>query len=109
MDISRAENPYSASFGEYTPQPLSVAVDEIYSLRAFLAHIAGSLQADLEMATLPATVRRRHEELLPLLQKGVEGESLYGAFEAKAVLRAMNVPDTLSNHEWAENQGVTLR
>lgn len=108
MDIARAETPYSADYDSYKPSPLSVAVDEIYRLRAFAAHIAGLLQRDLEMATLPATVRRRHEELLPLLQKAVEGEVLFDDFDAKAALRAMNTRDTLSNHEWAVNQGVTL-
>lgn len=109
MDIAQAAVPYSASYHEgMSPLPLSVAVDEIYSLRALAAYIAGLIQADLEMATLPASVRQRHEELLPLLQKAIEGEALYGAFDAKAVLRAMNVPDTLSNQGWARNQGVTL-
>lgn len=107
MDIIRAENPYSAEYGDYTPSPISVAVDEIYRLRAFAAYVAGSLQADLELVTLPASVRRRHEELLPLIQKALEGESMHG-FDAKKALCAMNAPDTLSNQEWALNQGVSL-
>lgn len=107
MDIVRAENPYSAEYGDYTPSPISVAVDEIYRLRAFAAYVAGSLQADLELATLPASVRRRHEELLPLVQKALDGETMRD-FDAKKALSAMNARDTLSNHEWAVNQGVTL-
>lgn len=106
--VTRAEVPYSKSFGDYTPSPLSVAVDEIYMLRALAAFVAGSLQADLEMATLPASVRKRHEALLESLQRAVEGEALYGLFDPKPALAAMNAPKQLSNQGWAENQGVTL-
>lgn len=106
--VNRAEVPYSKYFGDYKPSPLSVAVDEIYMLRALAAHVAGSLQADLGMASLPASVRKRHEELLESLQRAVEGEALYGLFDPKPALSAMNASEQLSNAGWAENQGVTL-
>jgi hypothetical protein len=108
MSVSPAKVSYRASFGAHEPSAISVAVDEIYMLRSLAAHVAQNLQRDLEMATLPASVRTRHEALLPLLQKAVEGEALYGDFDPKPALTAALVDDVLSNQGWAENQGVKL-
>ncbi len=105
----RADAPYSAAYSAgYTPSALSVALDEIYMLRALAAHVAGSFQKDLETATLPASVRRRREELFPLLQLAAEGEALYGHFDPKPALARMNVDDTLTVQSWSENQGVSV-
>lgn len=99
------------SYLSYEGQPaLSVAIDEVYALRALCAHLAVSMTEDMELATLPASTRRRMEALLPLLTKGYLGESLYkdAAIPFKEAFRQVGVSDTLTEHEWSQNQGVPL-
>lgn len=100
------------SYRSYDSQPaLSVAIDEVYALRALCAHIAHSFAEDLELASLPVSTQRRMEELLPLLARGFSGENLYRSGKEvrfKDALRRAGVSDTLTESEWARNQGVKL-
>lgn len=102
-----AEKPYSCDDDPRHPRPvISTAVDEIYYLRALAAEIAASLEEDLALASLPASVRRRHERLLAMTAKATVGEVIWHEFDAKGALKRAGLPDVLSNEEWAANQHV---
>lgn len=100
--------PALENYSAYEGQPkISVAIDEVYTLRALCAHIFNGFTEDLDLSSLPATTRRRMEELLPLLSRATVGESLYSVlnFDRKKALQKAGAPDTLTESEWERNQG----
>lgn len=107
VKLMPAVRPYSERADpSHRPPALSVAVDEIYYLRAFAAHVAASLRADLELASLPKSARVRAEKLLEAAGKAMTGEVLWGEFDAKRVLADAGLPDAYSDEQWAASQGV---
>lgn len=104
--------PAVENYSAYEGQPkISVAIDELYQLRALCAHILNGFTEDLDLTSLPATTRRRMEELLPLLSRATVGECLYGAldYDPKRALNEAGAPDTLTEAEWERNQGFGVR
>lgn len=108
MHVTPALNSYRS----YGRQPaISVAIDEIYALRALCALVLDGFTDDMALASLPASTKKRMENLLPLLSRGTSGESLYKAaeeFHMKDALRSAGVSDTLTESEWARNQGIEV-
>lgn len=88
---------------------LSVAVDEIYALRAMLADEADIIDAHLGYKTFP---KRRREIALEQIERmktaaaGRYQEARRTGFRAGLALRRMGVPDSLTNSQWAEQRGL---
>lgn len=105
MHVTPAIENYQA----YEGQPsLSVAIDEVYVLRALCAHILNGFTGDLDLASLPSSTRARMEALIPLLSRATVGESLYSLmdYDQKAELRAAGASDMLTESQWLRNQGL---
>lgn len=105
MHVTPAIENYQA----YEGQPsLSVAIDEVYTLRALCAHILNGFTEDLDLASLPASTRTRMEALIPLLSRATVGEALYTVldYDQKAELKAAGAPDLLTESDWRRNQGL---
>lgn len=88
---------------------LSIAVDEIYFLRALLADEADVLEAHLDYKTFPKTRRKYAEEQLDRMRRAAKGEMYAAArerFDAPMAFRRLGVKETLTNHDWAEQRGL---
>lgn len=88
---------------------LSVAIDEIYFLRAMLADEAGIIEAHLGYKTFPKSRRRFAEEQVERMKRAAAGE-MYAAAREKffpnlAIERA-GIEAGLTNHMWAEQRGL---
>lgn len=88
---------------------LSVAVDEIYLLRAALADEADIIEAHLDYKTFPKTRRKVAEAQVERMRRFARGE-MYAAtrekFNSAAALRRAGADDCLTNSDWAEQRGL---
>ena len=88
---------------------LSVAIDEIYFLRALLADEAGILEAHLGYKTFPKTRRKFAEEQVVRMRRVAAGEMYDAArekFDAPMALRRIGADPTLTNAQWVEQRGL---
>jgi hypothetical protein len=90
---------------------LSVAVDEIYFLRALLADEADILEAHLALKTFPKSRRAYAEEQLERMRFAAAGnvmDVLRSGFSAQIALRRAGIVGTLTNDQWAHQRGLIL-
>jgi hypothetical protein len=91
---------------------LSVAVDEIYALRVMLADEAAILEAHLEYKTFPKSRRVFAEQQIERMRTAARGDYKEAARPNKIpnsqwTLKNIGAKPTLTNHEWAEQRGLT--
>ena len=89
---------------------LSVAVDEIYFLRALLADEADILRAHLELKTFPKSRRKFAEEQVERMRLAAAGDleaSRRPNSSSTKAFRYWGIDDTLTNGQWAEQRGLT--
>jgi hypothetical protein len=88
---------------------LSLAIDEIYFLRAVLADEAAITEAHLDYKTFPKSRRKYAEEQAERMRRMAAGE-MWSAqrekFDPTRALRLWHLPTTLTNHQWAEQRGL---
>lgn len=88
---------------------LSIALDEIYFLRAMLADEAGIIEAHLGYKTFPKTRRKYAEAQIERMKKAAAGD-MQGArrekFNSDLALIRIGVDPTLTNFMWAEQRGL---
>lgn len=89
---------------------LSIAIDEIYFLRAMLADEAGIIEAHLTYKTFPKTRRKYAEAQIERMKRAAAGD-LEGArrekFDSNMALRRIGVDECLTNDQWVEQRGLT--
>jgi hypothetical protein len=89
---------------------LSVAIEEIYFLRAVLADEAAIVEAHLGYKTFPKTRRPYAQQQIERMRRIARGE-LWSAtrdkFDQRRALRSADADDCLTNHQWAEQRGLT--
>jgi len=88
---------------------LSIAIDEIYFLRAVLADEAGIVEAHLTLKTFPKSRRKFAEEQVERMQRIARGEgwdARRDGFKSGAALRRVGADDTLTNRQWAAGHGL---
>jgi hypothetical protein len=88
---------------------LSIAIDEIYFLRAILADEAAIMDAHLSYKTFPKSRRKIAEAQVERLRRIALGEMWSATREKFDQGRALNhigAPVNLTNHQWAEQRGL---
>lgn len=88
---------------------LSVAIDEIYFLRAMLADEAGIIEAHLDYKTFPKTRRRFAEEQIERMKRAAAGEMYAAArekFSSNRAIERAGITSGLTNHQWAAQRGL---
>ena len=88
---------------------LSVAIDEIYFLKALLADEAGILDAHLGYATFPKSRRTIGEASVERMMRAARGEGRAVSregFDARLALMRADAPQTLTNASWAAQRGL---
>lgn len=91
---------------------LSVAVDEIYALRVMLADEAAILEAHLDLKSFPKSRRKFAEQQIERMRTAARGDYKEAARPNKVpnsqwTLKDIGAQPTLTNHEWAEQRGLT--
>jgi hypothetical protein len=95
--------------GPYGLSDLSIAVDEIYFLRAMLADEAAIIEAHLGYKTFPKTRRAVAEQQVDRMRRVANGEMWSATrekFDQGRALRTAEAPTTLTNSQWAEQRGL---
>ena len=91
---------------------LSVAVDEIYALRARLAEEASIIEAHLTYKTFPRGRRNAAEDQIERMRMAARGDypgaTYKGGRFARHSLRDAGADECLTNHDWAEQRGLIL-
>lgn len=94
----------------YRFSDLSVAVDEIYALRAMLADEASIIEAHLGYKTFPKTRRAFAEAQVERMRQAARGDYEGAARrengDPKRALKQAGADECLSNHQWAEQRGL---
>ncbi len=89
---------------------LSIALDEVFFLRALLADEAGIIEAHLGYKTFPKTRRKYAEEQVERMKAAAAGD-IVGAqrenFSASRALRRLGLDECLTNDMWADQRGLT--
>lgn len=91
---------------------LSIAVDEIFFLRAILADEAAIIEAHLGYATFPKSRRVVAEQQVERLRRIANGEmwtAIREKFDQQRALRTAGAPVSLTNAAWAEQRGLSRR
>jgi len=90
---------------------LSVAVDEIYALRALLAYEATVLEAHLDYRTFPKTRRKFAEAQVERMRRAARGDyedaRPEGRGYPKQALRQADADECLFDDQWAKQRGLT--
>lgn len=88
---------------------LSIAIDEIYFLRSVLADESMILKAHLDYKTFPKSRREIAERQVERMRRFASGE-MWAAqrdqFRQGMALRMCDLPESLTNHAWAEQRGL---
>lgn len=88
---------------------LSVALDEIYFLRALLADEAGIIEAHLGYKTFPKSRREIAEEQVRRMKAAASGDmktSRREKFNPHLALKRIGVDPLLTNHQWAAQRNL---
>jgi hypothetical protein len=89
---------------------LSIAIDEIYFLRAMLADEADIINAHLGYKTFPKTRRRFAEAQIERMRLAASGDMAAARrkdFNSGRALQRLGLDDCLTNHQWAKQRGLT--
>jgi hypothetical protein len=83
----------------------SAALDEVYRLRAALAHEAVEREADLALKTFPRSRRRHAREAVARMRAAAHGDSdvaytQQDGFDAKSALISAGADECLTRHGW---------
>lgn len=94
----------------YGISDLSVAVDEIYFLRALLADEADIIDAHLGYKTFPKSRRKFAEEQIERMRAAASGDmnaARREKFDSTQAFRRLGIDDSLTNSQWAEQRELT--
>lgn len=84
------------------------ALDEVYALRALLAHEALVLKAHLGYKTFPKSRRAIAEEQVERMQQAARGQvkqDYTGSEQRKHALTEAGAPEILTRGQWEDNRG----
>lgn len=89
---------------------ISVAIDEIYALRALLANEADILRAHLDFKTFPKSRRAFAEQQIERMILAASGDyqraQAHKDYDGKRALSRMGIDNILTNGQWAEQRGL---
>lgn len=88
---------------------ISIAVDEIYDLRAMLADEADILEQHLELRTFPKSRRAMAQASIKRMRQAAQGDlenAMRPGMSRKRALRHAGASDVLTNQAWAAQHGL---
>lgn len=86
---------------------LSVAVDDIYDLRALCAHVVAVIDDTLTLKSLSGYRQNELAEIRTALVAAAKGEAVPLVGNRKRALRDVGADECLTNDQWAAQRNLT--